>query len=358
MKRFFKNLISGKKLRCTIVTIAILLILGFIPIMTYGYYFERFGRYSYADEYLSDNVVARAFKDNTYRIYNTKTKKYTTSKIEWVSYSHANDSLAVYAISGKRGYINVNTGEIVINAENNNYSKAWVFSEGLAAVMKDGKIGFINSENKLVIPFKFDYPQGFNIGYVFNDGYCIMTNAKGESGFIDKNGNWVIDAQYDQIWTPQEKGYRIVVKDNKQGLLDSSLNLIYDTSYEYIELHSEDGGFILAKDGKMWQEDFSGNIVQSFMFEDSEILTYSVGQERVEEEYDSEYEYINKLSDFSKYSIAGKYGIMNRITGEVITLAIYEKIVMISSELFEVKPSENYARYVINTKGKVIKQKN
>ena len=50
-------------------------------------------------------------------MYNTRTEEYTTEKINWLSETSENDSLAVYALPNKRGYINVNTGRIVIDAE-------------------------------------------------------------------------------------------------------------------------------------------------------------------------------------------------------------------------------------------------
>ena len=104
--------------------------------------------------------------------------------------------MAVYALPNKRGYINVNTGRIVIDAEVNDYRKAWVFSEGLAAVKRAGKVGFINVENEVVIPFQFDYSykcRMWDFAYLFHNGYCIMTNKSGDLGLIDKGGNWVVE---------------------------------------------------------------------------------------------------------------------------------------------------------------------
>lgn len=46
-----------------------------------------------------------------------------------------------------------------------------MFSDGLAAVKKDGKIGFINKKNEIVIPFMYDYFN--NMEYIAgynNDG--------------------------------------------------------------------------------------------------------------------------------------------------------------------------------------------
>ncbi len=83
--------------------------------------------------------------------------------------------------------------------------------------MKNGKIGSINAKNEVVITFLFDYPDKcrmWDFGYLFHDGYCIMTNKDGDLGLIDKNGNWVIEPAYDEIWAPHESGYRIIVHVN------------------------------------------------------------------------------------------------------------------------------------------------
>ena len=134
----------SKWVRRSITTIFILIPVGFVALIAYAYYDSEYGRWYWKDNYLSKNVEVHGFRDDKVRVYNYCTGKYTTPKVNWVADSPANDSLTVYAIPNKRGYINIKNGEIVIDAEANNYRKAWVFSEGLAAVMKDGKIGFIN----------------------------------------------------------------------------------------------------------------------------------------------------------------------------------------------------------------------
>ena len=82
-----------------------------------------------------------------------KTGKYTTPRLDWVADAPERDTLTVFSRKGKRGFLNVNDGRIVIEAQ---YDKAWVFSEGLAAVVKDKKIGFVNARNEVVLPFRYD----------------------------------------------------------------------------------------------------------------------------------------------------------------------------------------------------------
>ena len=77
------------------------------------------------------------------------------------------------------------------------------FSEDLAAVKKDGKWGYIDTENNIVIPFQFDMAQPFSEGYAIvgklSDGYYewadwetgeIISESyyKLDVGCIDKSG--------------------------------------------------------------------------------------------------------------------------------------------------------------------------
>ena len=340
----------SKWLRRSIASILILIPVGFVALVGYALYEDAYGR-DYWDRKLSENVTLRSFSDNKWRVYNKQTGEYTTEKINWVSEAPETDSLAVYALPGKRGYININTGRIIIDAEANDYRKAWVFSEGLAAVMKDGKIGFINAKNEVVIPFQFDYSDKchmWDFGYLFHDGYCIMTNADGDLGLIDKNGKWIVEPSYDEVWAPHDSGYRIIVKDGKHGVLDSTCNVVYPAEYGYVDILSD--GFVLNKGGKKWQVDFEGNTVHPFMFDGTYYLNYPIGYNECG---DIQYAF----ADYAKYEVMNRYGVMNRITGKPITLALYSDINMLSKDLFEVQDPESYDWYLVDTQGNVVSKK-
>ena len=342
----------SKWMRRVIAAIWALISVCLLALIVYNYYNSEYGRWYWRDESLSKDVKVHGFQDYKYRVYNQCIGEYTTPKINWVSDASKNDSLAVYALPNKRGYINIKNGKIVVDAETNNYSKAWVFSEGLAAVMKDGKIGFINEQNEVVIPFQFDYSEEcrmWDFGYVFHNGYCIMTNKDGSLGLIDTTGRWIVEPAYDEIWAPHTSGYRVVLKDGKYGILDSMCNVVYLVEYSYIDVLSD--GFVLTKGGKKWQVDFKGNTVQPFMYDSIvELLSYPVA-------YGDDAEFRYKLSDFASYEVLNCYGIMNRITGEPITPAIYSDINMLSKNLCEVQDSESCDWYLMDTKGNVVSKK-
>lgn len=340
---------SAKWIRRTIVVSFALIALGFVALVAYALYDDNYGRYWYHDEELSEDVVVYYFSDDKYRVYNNSTNKYTTPRIDWVVDATKGDSLGVYAIDGRRGFINVKNGEIIIDAKANNYEKAWVFSEGLAAVVKDGKIGFINKSNELVIPFQFDYSSNRwgDTGYLFHDGYCIMTNKDGKFGLIDISGNWVVEPEYDELWNAHKTGNRIVVNDGKHGVLDSCGNVVYPTEYFYIDIWED--GFVLTKDGRKWQEDYEGNIVNPFVIDGVNCyMKYPVS-------YSNENGVEYALSDYAEYFVNRNSGIMNRITGRPITPALFEDVNMISDKLFEVQDAETYDWYIIDIDGNIVK---
>ena len=342
---------SSKWLRRSIRTLLIFIATAFVALIAYAWYDSKYGRQYWGDEILSEDVELHCFQNSKFRVYNSTTDTYTTTKINWASQAGENDSLAVYAIDNRRGYINVKNGEILIDAKHNDYEKAWVFSEGVAAVMKDGKVGFINAKNEVVIPFIFNYSNEckmYDFGYAFHDGHCAMTGSNGKLGLIDKSGNWIIEPAYDEIWAPRSNGYRMTINNGKYGVITNYGAVVYPAEYRYITImpHS----FILTKAGREWQVDFEGNMVQPFMFDSTYYLNYPIG-------YNENGDIRYGFSEYIRYGIMDRYGIMNRITGEPITLALYSDINMISEELFEVREYDSYEWYLLDTNGNVVSTK-
>lgn len=86
------------------------------------------------------------------------------------------------------------------------YEELHTFSEDLAAAKKDGKWGYIDKDNKVVIPFQYELAYSFNEGYAVvaksvrqetrevgdYDGENIHTESYNvyEMGFIDKAGKY------------------------------------------------------------------------------------------------------------------------------------------------------------------------
>lgn len=330
-----------------------------IAILASASYYEHRNRY-YTDKHLSENIASHYFYNREEeQIYNYTTGRYTLNEVQWVVDAPAKDSLTVFCRKGKRGYLNVNTGEPVIAEQ---YRRAWIFSEGVAAVMKNGKIGFINSRNEIVLPFEYDYADrnGMAIDYLFRSGYCTMTNANGACGLIDKTGRWVIEAQYDCIWPPHEGMYRIVKDGDKYGLLNDKLEFIFPLEYDYIE-YSDEKGVCLNKDGYKWQADYDGTIIKPFICDEIDYINYPSGYNNtLQNSYDDEEpgnEQLYTLSNYLIYRIYNKCGIVQKSNGKVIIPALYKQIDMVSPTLFKAQNGKSKEWIFIDIHGKIVENK-
>ena len=99
----------------------------------------------------------------------------------------------------------------------------------------------------------------------------------------------------------------------------------------------------------MWREDFAGRVTHPFVYSQSYYLKHPGSCD----EYGDN---IVELSRYMEYWVIGKCGIFDRITGEVITPAIYEDVEMISETLFEVRLEDNYDYSIIDTDGNIVER--
>lgn len=288
---------------------------------------------------LSENVEVRYYYKLEERVvYNRAERKVVAKDIDRVVVPAKGDSLTVFFRKGLRGYLNANTGKVVIPEQ---YRHAWVFSEGLAAVVNEsGKIGFINKDNELVLSLDNMYNPKSSADYLFHGGLCTMISDNGKCGLIDTSGNWTIQAVYDYIWTTRHDKYRIVKLDGKYGVLDETFNLICPIVYDCIEIaDKESDGLLLTKDGIKQQVAFDGTVIQPFVFDWLSELYYTQSIKPIvmsDEDCSSSLQTeVRALSDYICYRIDGNCGVIHRITGEVIIPALYDEIDMPSSTLFE-----------------------
>lgn len=152
------------------------------------------------------------------------------------------------------------------------FDHAWRFSDGLAAVVVDDKIGFIDRNGDYVIEPSFDYwhippgddeegryisrsynlPSSKIVDLVFQNGLCPMWQGTGLSGLINKKGEWFIEPQYDNIIFDSDLGLWILKKNvngkNLWGAIDKNGRMVMDVEYDQV-LYSPDVGPMWGKDG-------------------------------------------------------------------------------------------------------------
>lgn len=147
----------------------------------------------------------------------------------------ANDSIAIFWWGDKRGYFNINSGEIISQPQ---YEAAWLFSSGVGAAAKGDSILFIGLDGKPIHNKKFKRIKGEE--YIYKGDYCTIKVAD-KYGAIDKNGEWVIQPEWDytEVWangllTAWKNGRSVTVYDRDSIMpFPNRLDIVGDTIYSY-----------------------------------------------------------------------------------------------------------------------------
>lgn len=302
------------------------------------FYDFRFGAFK-EDFPFNSKFAEKYYHDGKYQLIDINSGRSTTPKLDWIASPGKNGTLTVFSLNRKRGYLNANTGRIAIPAK---YEHAWAFSEDVGAVVMNGRVGFIDGSEHLVIPYKFIYSgkKDKDIDFVFSGGYCAAMDSTEKLGLINKRGEWVIPPRYDYINNPVI-GYRIVKLARKYGLLDNKLKLILPIEYDHIEIQKD--GLKIAKNGEQQLVTFdTKTILKPFVYDD--IVNIQFGSGRM----DSTGTEVSTNTNCFAYRIFTKWGLIRR-DGKVVTKAVYDEIDGLSDRLFSCT-IENY-KFTVNSEG-------
>ncbi len=311
---------------------------------------DRLGlRHRYWMDYdLANRVEVRHFSRNQCATYDRITDERLSPKVRWISCVPERDSLTVFCDKdGRRGFLNVNTGRVVIDGQ---YKHAWHFSEGLAAVVADnGKVGFIDYDNRMVIPAEYDYVAGHD--YLFINGMCILRDINsGKYGAIDTMGVLRLPMEYSRVFKGYEESTWYLRKDGRCGLADADMNIIFEPIYDNISSHPDEGNAHLILNGVKQLVSFDGEVILPFVIDEAWPLEYQSNTE--EGSYTVMHPYlVEVMVDY------GYHGVMDSRTGKMVIPAVYTNVNMISKDLLKLEvdgDSEN--NVVFTTSGVMIKQ--
>ena len=264
---------------------------------------------------VSSSMTSSSPSDGKVSIKNATTGKITIKDIQldWTAPSR-NDSLAVFCSESKRGYYNMYTGEIAVPAQ---YRRAWVFSEGLAAVQKNGNIGFINRKGDVVIDFNYPYHGNPLTDFIFRDGHCVAADTTGKCGVIDRAGKWVILPEYDNV----------------------------DAFKEYA---------IVTKAGIARQMDYAGQVLNSFVLDTVHELTYEVEERYMNRDGEIAYAERSVSTGLFCYRVGGRCGLMDGNCHR-LTEPLYKSIYAVNGTMFRATLLDGWSEVILNAKGEVMK---
>jgi len=241
--------------------------------------------------YRSD-MVKEVTKKGTTNFVNAQTNRIILRDVQGLQYIKATDSLYCFKHNRKRGYINLRTGHIDIQPQ---YDHAWIFSDGLAAVEKEGRLGFVHPDGSLAIPMRYVYNDELLSEYIFREGYCVVVDSTNHMGVIDTLGNWVLEPLYDNINLCRD--YMVA---GKVG--DFNKQIAYD-----------------------------GTVLNDRIIENVWDISYDRNVYDKECGYEIEVETVSLV--YFKYQVQGRYGLMDK-TGRFITPPLYMDIRGFGRDMF------------------------
>ena len=298
------------------------------------------------------------------------------------SLSQQSPTLIPYQKGEKWGYCDQNK-KIVISCT---YSSASPFYEGLARVSNEKfKFGFINTQGKLVIPFKYDWAHNVHEGWIYVEQQLKKWGNVG--GFIDTKGEVIIPMRLNMPPVPLPENERYQFSEGLIGVpwkyepfgkfgyryADKNGKFVLDTPYNYADRFSNGLAPINIDFGKAGYIDRQGKV----LFTDNYYVTapFSEGLARVRPnattaEDDMRFGFINtkgklviptnyySFNNFSEGLVAvqqikkpNKWGFLNK-KGKAVIPFIYDKTFSFHNGLAIVVKNKKVG--FINKQGKVV----
>lgn len=292
---------------------------------------ENEEQYASDERYISRNIYFHNPSDSMGYIYNYHTNEKLIEDVGLVAKPVDGDKLICFSTGTKRGYFNAYTGKIVIRPC---YDKAWVFSDGLAAVQKGKDLFFINHKGKRAFKKLFEFSDNAD-GYCFHNGYCIIAVGDCHFGVINKKGEWTIPPIYVDLKRRLDD-YWIVKNKDGYGLMKGFRKMILPCKYIYMDI--DDFGILVQnKDCTMQRLNFDLTIKDKFVCEEIEPLLYRTTK------LNKKGGHIMAVASCNSYSVGGSnngYGLID-YNGRPLTKPIFSQIVAINKNIFLCKQEDN-----------------
>jgi len=280
--------------------------------------------------------------------------KCLSKRVDVINYQYNDDSLLIFKDHEKYGYMSSITGEIIIPA--NKFDRVYEFDNesGLAAVVENNKMGFINKTGSYIINPQYDYDEFYyqqsECEPIFNNGFCYIFDEKtGNIGVINTQNKIILAFEYDWIeW--DSDGYIKITKDGYEGLTDESYNILFEPIYQSIEVTIQ--GFIISEEEpfRRYLMDFDRKtIITENVFDEVEKI---YEKKLIKEYYYEDAEYELTESGFSRFSYDYNYGVIDDKTGKIIIPPLWDMVEYHSKGLFKALLRDNY--FILDTKGNII----
>lgn len=143
------------------------------------------------------------------------------------------------------------------------------YGRGIDMVV-NGKTGLIDEDGRIKLPFKYEH-----IGIFEKDDNLILAKSNGKFGYINRQGETVIDFIYDDAWRFSE-GLAWVVQKRADGkgrdyyFIDEKGNKVFDVPKDIssMGMSFNDGLFMVKKNGKFGYINKEGEFAIDYQYYD------------------------------------------------------------------------------------------
>ena len=309
-------------------------------------------KYDYAENF--NNGLALV-KNNRQEMYFNKkgelvpTSEYPDNNDIRLDQGYKHNNAPIKAVKWDCSFIDYN-GEVVIDLKK--YDNAHSFSLGKAKVFKGDKYNYINTKGKLVDTW-VELPDDYH-----------PIEKDGKFGFIDKNGDLIIDYQFDFAYDFYKGTAKIRIgsrKTGKYGLINQKGD---KTSKMYDQISSFENNLAVVKNNQKYSIiNYNGKEIAQWY---DEISDFSEKYARVK--LNNKYSFINSHGlqlktwfddagyfeqNRAKVLVNNKWGFINK-KGDIITACEYDNVWNYKNNIAKVIKDEKYA--FINLAGEVITQ--
>lgn len=260
-------------------------------------------------------------KDETTIVVNSNNGELSDISTEFIqsikqyeNFARFSEGMAAVQKKGKWGFINVK-GEEVIPCKYDEGAR--IFSEGLAAVMHGDKYGYINTKGEEVISNKYDW------AFPFCEGFAKVI-LNGKCGFINTKGTLVVPCKYDRAGAFSE-GLAAVFRDgnwgyiNKQGMevIPCKLNAAnkFHDGCAYVQDSEGFWCYINTKGSKVPKRNFFYDGLAKIERNGEYGFINTKGEVAIPCKYDDAQDFSNGMAAVMR---GGKYGYINTKGEEVI----------------------------------------
>ncbi len=279
---------------------------------------------SYQTTFYSDNLEIRKYW-NGEQLFSTVLDLPIGPKLSEIAFNN-NDTLVPYRNDNRWGYFTILTGKEIIDAKAHNFLYAFPFARlGLAAVVENDSIRFIDRYGSVKIKTRFPYIKTYNNTILFEDDALAVIpcysreEAKIKYSLIDTTGK--VQLSNVTYISTNEKGFRIFEQNSLYGVIGSGGVVIVDCIYDAIQI--SELGYIVRRGSKqqiLLGLDFS--VLDENVYDNIEPIQIIAMEKNKDDDVETQFSY-SKL--FFKVEVNAKFGACDK-NGKLIIPCTYSDI--------------------------------